>query len=98
MIKCGVTACVVRRVACGAKAYMLIQRGKAPYKGMWGFPGGGIELGETSVAACTRELAEGTHGSLCKVPAVCFHFLDACRVRGRVGARVCMCVHACVRV
>ncbi len=39
---------------------ILVQRGKAPSKGMWGFPGGHVELGETAMEAAVRELAEET--------------------------------------
>ncbi len=37
---------------------LLIQRGKAPRKGMWTLPGGAIELGETAKAAVRREIME----------------------------------------
>eukprot|EP00039_Didymoeca_costata_P007045 m.95807 g.95807 ORF g.95807 m.95807 type:complete len:193 (-) comp13517_c0_seq4:63-641(-) len=37
---------------------LLIQRGKAPKIGSWTIPGGRIELGETSLAAASRELHE----------------------------------------
>ena len=40
--------------------YLLIQRGKAPNKGMWSFPGGSMEYGETALEAAQRELAEET--------------------------------------
>jgi mutator protein MutT len=39
---------------------ILVQRGKAPSAGMWGFPGGHVELGETAMEAAVRELAEET--------------------------------------
>lgn len=37
---------------------LLIQRGKEPGRGMWGLPGGAIELGETIRAAAVREVRE----------------------------------------
>ena len=40
--------------------YLLIQRGKAPNKGMWSLPGGKMEYGETALEAAKRELAEET--------------------------------------
>ena len=40
--------------------YLLIQRGKAPNKGMWSFPGGKIETNEVTMAAAKRELMEET--------------------------------------
>jgi 8-oxo-dGTP diphosphatase len=39
---------------------ILVQRGKAPNKGQWGFPGGHVELGETALEAAARELLEET--------------------------------------
>ncbi len=40
--------------------YLLIQRGKAPNKGMWSFPGGKIETNEGTMDAAKRELREET--------------------------------------
>lgn len=39
---------------------LLIQRGKAPYKGYWSLPGGKVEWGETMQAAAAREFLEET--------------------------------------
>ncbi|MBE1285745.1 MAG: NUDIX domain-containing protein [Rhodobacteraceae bacterium] len=39
---------------------ILVQRGKEPRKGCWGFPGGHVELGETALDAAVRELQEET--------------------------------------
>ncbi|CUH76060.1 Putative mutator protein MutT4 [Tritonibacter multivorans] len=39
---------------------LLVQRGKAPNAGFWGFPGGHVELGETASDAALRELHEET--------------------------------------
>ncbi|WP_300513054.1 NUDIX hydrolase [Aliiroseovarius sp.] len=39
---------------------LLVQRGKAPDRGLWGYPGGGVEWGETVAEAAVRELAEET--------------------------------------
>lgn len=39
---------------------ILVQRAKEPSMGMWGFPGGHVELGETAMDAAVRELAEET--------------------------------------
>mmetsp|Transcript_36455 Transcript_36455/g.102968 ORF Transcript_36455/g.102968 Transcript_36455/m.102968 type:complete len:147 (-) Transcript_36455:426-866(-) len=38
----------------------MIQRGKEPEKGVWSFPGGRLELGETIVGCAIRELREET--------------------------------------
>ncbi|KAL7442350.1 hypothetical protein ACHAXM_008337 [Skeletonema potamos] len=40
--------------------YLLIQRGKAPNKGMWSLPGGKIENNEGIMDAAKRELREET--------------------------------------
>ncbi|KAL0042059.1 hypothetical protein WJX77_001881 [Trebouxia sp. C0004] len=39
---------------------LLIKRGKAPSKGLWSFPGGSQELGETLVECAIRESKEET--------------------------------------
>ncbi|MEE9424319.1 MAG: NUDIX domain-containing protein [Methylococcales bacterium] len=39
---------------------LLIKRGQAPAFGQWHAPGGKLELGETMVAACQREVEEET--------------------------------------
>ncbi|EPX77891.1 NUDIX hydrolase [Litoreibacter arenae DSM 19593] len=39
---------------------LLFQRRNEPNAGLWGFPGGHVELGETALAAAARELLEET--------------------------------------
>ena len=39
---------------------LLIQRGIDPFKGMWGFPGGFVNMDEPLEVACARELEEET--------------------------------------
>ena len=39
---------------------LLVQRKKQPDAGLWGFPGGHVEPGETALAAAARELEEET--------------------------------------
>lgn len=39
---------------------LLARRGNAPGRGLWGFPGGHVEAGETALAAAVRELREET--------------------------------------
>lgn len=41
-------------------AVLLVRRSKPPDAGLWGFPGGHLELGETLFACATRELFEET--------------------------------------
>ena len=47
-------------VVCHQDQVILVQRGKPPSTGMWGFPGGHVELGETALEAAARELKEET--------------------------------------
>lgn len=51
----GVLAVVAR-----GRQVLLVRRAKNPDIGMWGFPGGRIELGETAAEAAVRELREET--------------------------------------
>lgn len=53
--KLGALAVVLR-----GDAVLLVQRRNAPNAGLWGFPGGHVERGETALAAATRELHEET--------------------------------------
>ena len=39
---------------------LLVRRRNEPDAGLWGFPGGHVELGETAMAAAARELHEET--------------------------------------
>lgn len=39
---------------------LLVQRANPPDAGLWGFPGGKVEMGETLLAAAERELLEET--------------------------------------
>jgi phosphopantothenate---cysteine ligase (CTP) len=43
-----------------ARQVLLIRRKRAPRADAWAFPGGGVEAGEDSLAAATRELREET--------------------------------------
>jgi len=50
---------------------LLVQRSKQPDAGLWGFPGGHVEWGETVLEAARRELFEET-----AVAAEPLHYLD----------------------
>lgn len=39
---------------------LLVKRGERPDRGKWSFPGGAVELGETTEEAATREVKEET--------------------------------------
>ncbi|ATG47292.1 NUDIX hydrolase [Celeribacter ethanolicus] len=40
--------------------FLMVERGKDPARGTWGFPGGHVEFGETLAEAAARELFEET--------------------------------------
>ncbi|MBY6056202.1 NUDIX hydrolase [Leisingera daeponensis] len=55
----GAIAVVCRHIG-GQDQVILVQRGKEPNAGWWGFPGGHVEMGETALQAAARELKEET--------------------------------------
>ncbi|MHA2025361.1 MAG: NUDIX hydrolase [Candidatus Thorarchaeota archaeon] len=56
----------VGAIVVGRKGVLLVRRDKDPGKGLWSFPGGGVEIGETQEESVVREVAEET-GILCEV-------------------------------
>ncbi len=54
-IRYGVSVCIRK-----AGKILLVKRGKHPYKGLWSFPGGTQEPGETPEEAIVREALEET--------------------------------------
>lgn len=53
--RCGASAAIFR----GGEV-LLIQRGKGAFTGLWSFPGGHVEPGETARGAARREVMEET--------------------------------------
>jgi len=52
---------IVVRVAIEKEGkYLLVQEGKEYVRGLWSFPGGKLDVGETLSAAATREIQEET--------------------------------------
>ena len=51
---------MVSRVIGGVEKYLLIQRKKQPYTGLWALPGGKWDFGESLAEAILRELNEET--------------------------------------
>lgn len=64
--KVGVHALVIKN-----KRALLVKRGEEPNKGMWGIPGGSVEIGETVNEAAKRELLEE-----CSIEIEISQFLD----------------------
>ncbi|PTQ74566.1 NUDIX hydrolase [Celeribacter persicus] len=52
--------------------FLMVERGKDPARGTWGFPGGHVEFGETLAEAAARELEEET-GVIAEAGAVIDH-------------------------
>ncbi len=50
----------VLALVCQGNRVLLVERGKPPNRGLWGFPGGKLEAGERLIAAAARELSEET--------------------------------------
>ena len=51
---------MVSRVIDGVEKYLLIQRKKEPYRGLWALPGGKWDFGESLAEAVVREVNEET--------------------------------------
>lgn len=51
----------VAAVTIRGREVLLVERGKAPSLGLWGVPGGAVEVGETLEEAVAREVMEETN-------------------------------------
>lgn len=54
------TDCVIFTWEDGALKVLLVRRGGEPYKGLWAFPGGFLQMKETAMEGALRELREET--------------------------------------
>lgn len=54
------TDCVIFGYDGGALRVLLVRRGRDPYKGLWAFPGGFLEMDESAGQGALRELREET--------------------------------------
>ncbi len=63
---------------------LIVRRGRAPAKGIYTLPGGGVELGETLEQAVIREIREETALDIEPVELVGFHQAIARDAAGRV--------------
>jgi len=77
---------------------ILVQRGKSPDAGLWGFPGGHVELGETALNAAVRELHEET-GVIARAEAYLTN-IDVVRHHpdGSVAAHYLLAAVSCIYV
>ncbi len=63
---------------------LIVRRARAPAKGIYTLPGGGVELGETLQQAIIREVREETALAIEPVDLVGFRQAIACDATGRV--------------
>ena len=62
---------------------LLIQRGDEPFKGAWAFPGGFMDMDETTEQCAIRELEEETGLRVSKIQQIGAYSKVDCNPRGR---------------
>ena len=69
---------VVARAGTAPPKYALVRRSKAPGEGLWSLPGGGIDVGESTMDAARRELRE--EPGLSNAAWLFFHYTAAAAI------------------
>ena len=64
--------------------FLLVRRGRAPARGLYAFPGGRVEAGETLIEAVRREVMEETGARVALVRHIVDLALSSEREEGRV--------------
>jgi ADP-ribose pyrophosphatase YjhB (NUDIX family) len=64
--------------------FLLVRRGRAPARGLYAFPGGRVEAGETLVEAVRREVMEETGAHLAAIEHLVDLELSSEREEGRI--------------
>ncbi|MFQ6052633.1 MAG: NUDIX hydrolase [Candidatus Bathyarchaeia archaeon] len=82
-------------VVFGDASVLLVKRGNEPSQGMWGLPGGVVELGETVEEAVVREVREETGLEVRPVRLLAVFDSIVRDGEGRVRFHYVLCEHLC---